>query len=176
MIYNNFVWNINKPSCQISRIGSSQCCISKSFSRSVWRHKEFKNIKSFSKVGFNRHFDNTPLCICHKSTHSTKLTHLCNWPSGSRVCHHVNWVKFIQIVHHFLSYFWNCLIPYCDCSSVSFCINYFTRFILLFDFSYFIFSFFQNSFFAFWNFQIFNSNSNASKCPIMESKFFNFIQ
>ncbi len=68
--------NIDKTSCQVTRVCSFKCGISQTFTSTVSRDEVLQYVKTFTEVSSNRSFNNGAIRFCHQATHTGKLTNL----------------------------------------------------------------------------------------------------
>ena len=84
--------------CQITRVGGSQRGIGKTLTRASRGDEVFQNVKAFTVVSSDRHFDGRTGCVGDQTTHTCQLTDLVHRTTGTGVRHHVDGVVLIKVI------------------------------------------------------------------------------
>ena len=105
---------VYQTSGQITRVGGSQRGIGKSLTGASGRNEVFQNVKAFTVVSPDWHFDGRTGRVGDKSTHSGELTDLVLRTTRSGVRHHVDVVVLIEVVVQRGTNIFGSLVPDAD--------------------------------------------------------------
>ena len=107
---NHILRHIHQPTGQVPGIGSLQSGIGKTLTGTVGRDEVLQYRQTFLEVRENRVFDDfAPACpgllrLCHKATHTAKLTNLFLGTTSPGIQHHENRIEALavgrKLVHH----------------------------------------------------------------------------
>ncbi len=172
----NILRNVNQTAGQITRVSGTECRICQTFTCATGRNKVFQNIQTFTIICTNRNFDCRTGSIGNQSTHSGKLTKLCNRTTCAGMCHHLNRVVRIHIFLERISYIICCLVPCLHNKLRLFSRRNITVVIHFCNFINFLISSSKNFFLLRRNRRITNSRCNTGLCRILKSQSLDFVQ
>ena len=128
------------------------------------RNEIFQYIKSLTEVGFDRKLDGVTGCICHKSSHTSKLFNLLIGTTGSGIRHHEDVVVCIKSCKKCSCDFIIRLLPNLDNTLVSLLFCKESTAILSCYLLYSLFSFCKNCLFLCRHCHVGNRNRHGCTC------------
>ena len=92
--------HVDEPPREVARVGGAQRRVREALAGTVRRDEVLEDGEALHEVRLDRAGDDLPLRIGHEAAHARELADLVERSAGSRVGHHVDRVRRLEVVHH----------------------------------------------------------------------------